>query len=66
MSRVASQEQGQTQQTRMGALWMRTGAGDVKTVRDGFQEVIIFAPAVEGSRSVKEVYPRVWFHVAGA
>lgn len=45
---------------------MRTGAGDVKTVRDGCQEVIIFAPAVEGSRSVKEVYPRVWFHVAGA
>lgn len=66
MSREASQEQGQTQQTRMGAVWMNTGAGDVKTVREGFQEVTLFAPAVEGSRSVKEVYPRVWFHVAGA
>lgn len=45
---------------------MRTGAGGAKAVREGFQEEVISASGVEGSRSVREGCPRVWGVTAGS
>lgn len=44
----------------------RTGAGGAKAVREGFQEEVISASGVEGSRSVREGCPRVWGVTAGS
>lgn len=59
---IASQEQGQTEQTRTDKNRTR----GLKPVREGFQEEVVSALGVQGSRSASEASRSVWGVMAGS